>query len=127
MNEASAPDPLSSRLGRCNIDESRGNAPRSPDSRAARLRCLARGRCYIDFQEMIAKLPDGYHPGRERILEVGMLDAFIIERIRQQQRVREDAGVPLRIETPPPPPEPRAREEDNDDPGRGIVIIDFTI
>lgn len=76
---------------------------------------------------MSARRPEGYQPVRERILEVGMLDAFIIERIRQQQRIREDAGVPLRIETPPPPPEPKAREEDNDDPGRGIAVIDFTI
>lgn len=60
-------------------------------------------------------------------LEVGMLDAFIIERIRQQQRVREESGVPLRIETPPPPPAPIAVEEDADDAGRGITVVDFTI
>ena len=56
-----------------------------------------------------------------------MLDAFIIERIRQQQRVREESGVPLRIETPPPPPAPIAVEEDADDAGRGITVVDFTI
>ncbi len=56
-----------------------------------------------------------------------MLDAFIIDRIRQRQnRPRESAQVPLRIEVPEredrgPVREEKPREE------RGIVIIDFTI
>lgn len=58
-----------------------------------------------------------------------MLDAFIIERIRQQQnRQRESAQVPLRIEVPdiePPNRHREEREEKKED--RGIAIIDFSI
>jgi vacuolar-type H+-ATPase subunit F/Vma7 len=56
-----------------------------------------------------------------------MLDAFIIERIRQRQdRQRESAQVPLRIEVPVPEHEPPRRDEKKDDE-RGVVIIDFNL
>lgn len=59
-----------------------------------------------------------------------MLDAYIIEKIRQERTQRESGLQPLRIEVPrPPPPEDDGRrpEEDNNPTERGIVIIDFTI
>ena len=57
-----------------------------------------------------------------------MLDAFIIDRIRQQREERREGDfVPARIEVPPEPPprrddDRRDREEDSD---RGSIIIDF--
>lgn len=59
-----------------------------------------------------------------------MLDAFIIERIRQQRRQQESATqIPLRIEVPPEFERPRSREraEPKEDSERGIAIIDFSI
>jgi hypothetical protein len=57
-----------------------------------------------------------------------MLDAFIIDRIRQHQnRPRESAQVPLRIEVPEreEPRSPRREEKPHEE--RGIVTIDFTV
>jgi hypothetical protein len=65
-----------------------------------------------------------------------MLDAFIIERIRQQRRQQESStGIPLRIEVPSGPGagefdrprSPDRAEPKKDDSERGIAIIDFTI
>lgn len=59
-----------------------------------------------------------------------MLDAYIIEKIRQERERRESGLQPLRIEVPrpPPPDEPSRRHEEEDKaPDRGVVIIDFTI
>jgi hypothetical protein len=59
-----------------------------------------------------------------------MLDAFIIERIRQQRREQESTTrMPLRIEVPPEFERPRVPErvEHKDDAERGVAIIDFTI
>ncbi len=60
-----------------------------------------------------------------------MLDAFIIERIRQQRRAREAAQVPLRIERPDLEDEPRrdtGRDSRPDsDRDRGIVIVDYSV
>lgn len=58
-----------------------------------------------------------------------MLDAFIIERIRQQQnRPRESAQIPLRIEVPDmEPPRRHEEREERKDEERGIAIIDFSI
>ena len=57
-----------------------------------------------------------------------MLDAYIIDRIRQSQnRPRESAQVPLRIEVPEHREEPRPRREEKPNEERGIAIIDFTI
>lgn len=58
-----------------------------------------------------------------------MLDAFIIDRIRQHQnRPRESGQHPLRIEIPVPEQQapPRDREEPEKEE-RGIVTIDFTV
>ena len=59
-----------------------------------------------------------------------MLDAYIIEKIRQERERKESGLQPLRIEVPrPPPPEddPRRHDDENRAPERGVVIIDFTI
>lgn len=60
-----------------------------------------------------------------------MLDAFIIEKIREERERRESGLQPLRIEVPRPPPGWADRDEPErkpDDPGdRGVVIIDFNI
>lgn len=57
-----------------------------------------------------------------------MLDAYIIERIRQrEERAREEARIPLRID-PPPAYAPRERtEEEPASSERGVVEIDFSI
>jgi len=56
-----------------------------------------------------------------------MLDAYIIERIRQrEERAREEARTPLRIDPPSSQP-PREHREEEPAPERGIVEIDFTI
>ncbi len=55
-----------------------------------------------------------------------MLDAYIIERIRERQdRQREDARIPLHIERPEHNQPVRADEEPSEQ--RGIVEIDFSI
>lgn len=58
-----------------------------------------------------------------------MLDAFIIERIRNEREESRGARIPLRIEIPAPrPPEPEQRPApQNADEERGVVTIDFTI
>ncbi|MDP2305292.1 MAG: hypothetical protein Q8P18_04615 [Pseudomonadota bacterium] len=59
-----------------------------------------------------------------------MLDAFIIDRIRQHQnRPRESAQLPLRIEVPDPEQQAPRRDRDEiiNKEERGIAIIDFTI
>jgi len=57
-----------------------------------------------------------------------MLDAYIIERIRQRQnRPRESAQVPLRIEVPEQREEPLPRRDEKPAEERGVAIIDFTI
>jgi hypothetical protein len=59
-----------------------------------------------------------------------MLDAFIIERIRQQRRQQESTiQIPLRIEVPPEFERPRTpeRAEHKEESERGIAVIDFTI
>ena len=57
-----------------------------------------------------------------------MLDAFIIERIRQRKEQREGERMPLRIDIPlgPPPIEPRParhQKESEVDPH----LVDFSI
>lgn len=56
-----------------------------------------------------------------------MLDAFIIERIRREQRQERGAHIPLRIEVPLPPlPEARPRQShapEEKDPH----LVDFSI
>lgn len=55
-----------------------------------------------------------------------MLDAYIIERIRErQERQREDARLPLRIEQPVEREPHKADEEPREQ--RGIVEVDFSI
>lgn len=62
-----------------------------------------------------------------------MLDAYIIDRIRQQQIRHKDSstGVPLRIEAPwgeiPGGEPPARREDDREKQERGVVIIDFAV
>ncbi len=59
-----------------------------------------------------------------------MLDAFIIERIRQQRHGQESAREPLRVEIPlrPEPEEPSPSASDQPEPpARGVVVIDDTI
>lgn len=70
-----------------------------------------------------------------------MLDAFIIERIRQQKEQRDKGLQPLHIHVPRPEDDPRWREQqererrerddryrDDDSPReRGVVIIDFNL
>ena len=60
-----------------------------------------------------------------------MLDAFIIERIRQdreRERQRDSARQPLRIERgPPPPPEADRRDRDEPSEKRGSTVNDFRL
>ena len=62
-----------------------------------------------------------------------MLDAYIIERIRQEREreQRDGAFIPLHIEPPrPEPPRPdseRAPVERDDDIDRGNIVIDFRL
>jgi hypothetical protein len=68
-----------------------------------------------------------------------MLDAFIIERIRQEREQRDSGLRPARIHVPRPEDDPRwheererdehrRRQEDRDPPSdRGVVIIDYNI
>jgi hypothetical protein len=59
-----------------------------------------------------------------------MLDAFIIERIRQQRDGHESVREPLRVEIPlqRKPTEPQDGDHDQPaQPERGVVIIDDTI
>ncbi len=59
-----------------------------------------------------------------------MLDAFIIERIQQQQRRQESARDPLRVEIPlrQDPEEPPSPDRDEPgEPHRGVVIIDDVV
>lgn len=60
-----------------------------------------------------------------------MLDAYIINRIRQQGQESLERGasrIPLRIEVPPPPPDDEPRpDRDDADRDRGVAIIDFNI
>lgn len=60
-----------------------------------------------------------------------MLDAYIIEKIREERDRRESGLHPLRIEVPRPPPpswnEAEDRAEKDERPDRGVVIIDFNI
>lgn len=56
-----------------------------------------------------------------------MLDAFIIERIRQEKNRHRESGVPLRIDVPEiVEPAPRQEEKKEEDP-RGVVVIDFSL
>lgn len=58
-----------------------------------------------------------------------MLDAFIIDRIREDQnRSRERAQIPLQIEVPPEERETWGRREPQPpQEERGIVEIDFSV
>lgn len=61
-----------------------------------------------------------------------MLDAFIIERIRQdreRERQRESARQPLRIERGPPPMPDADHRREREEPAdkRGSTIIDFQL
>ena len=62
-----------------------------------------------------------------------MLDAYIIDRIRQERErekeSRDGAFVPLHIETPRPRPggEPHQERNEDRDSDRGSVIIDFQV
>ena len=71
------------------------------------------------------------HGQDSKPLETEMLDAFIIDRIRQRQNRSREAQVPLRIEVPvPEPTDPRRdprRDDERKDEERGVVIVDFTI
>ena len=57
-----------------------------------------------------------------------MLDAYIIDRIRREreERRKDEAFVPLRIEAPRAQPEP---EDTTNEPApeRGSVVIDFNL
>jgi hypothetical protein len=57
-----------------------------------------------------------------------MLDAYIIERIRQQrEEPRGTTRVPLRIDTPIQRPEEPIQPRRNEEEERGVAIIDFTV
>jgi len=57
-----------------------------------------------------------------------MLDAYIIDRIREQQRSRDHDRVPLRIEVPVlPAPDFDPRRKDQEQEERGTATIDFSI
>ena len=59
-----------------------------------------------------------------------MLDAFIIERIRQRREKRDSPRVPLCVEVPGPqrPEIPDDGDQDRErEPTRGSLIIDDTI
>jgi hypothetical protein len=63
-----------------------------------------------------------------------MLDAFIIDKIRQD-REQQRKGVPMRIHVPNPEDDPRWREQqqrqqkekEEKGPSRGVTIIDYSI
>lgn len=52
-----------------------------------------------------------------------MLDAFIIQRIRQEREKRDSVLVPLHIEVPEPE-ETEGPPEDDESDERGTVIVD---
>jgi hypothetical protein len=57
-----------------------------------------------------------------------MLDTFIIEEIKRQERIRQEQDRPA-VELPLPAPEPPLRkrsDEEKDKPSRGVVIIELT-
>ncbi len=58
-----------------------------------------------------------------------MLDAFIIERIRQQRESQESIRKPLRVEIPlrSDPDDVAYPDDEPGEPERGVVIIDDTI
>ncbi len=59
--------------------------------------------------------------------EPSMLDAYIIDKIREQREDRREGGfIPARIDAPAPPPRHPDQDRDDDEPReRGTVIIDF--
>ena len=60
-----------------------------------------------------------------------MLDAYIIDDIRQRRSERRDEQVPLTAEipyeVPPHHKEPMDEHREDDAPKRGVAIIDFTV
>lgn len=59
----------------------------------------------------------------------GMLDAYIIDRIRKERERREqhDRRIPLHIENHVERPPEREKERPDDGHDRGSVIIDFQV
>ncbi|MDP7113560.1 MAG: hypothetical protein QGH45_16455 [Myxococcota bacterium] len=58
-----------------------------------------------------------------------MLDAYIIQKIKQEREV-ESARPALHIEIPAEPEPPRVRDgerEDEDQRDRGVTIVDYSI
>lgn len=63
-----------------------------------------------------------------------MLDAFIIDKIRQDREQQREHGLPLRIHVPKPEDDPRwherqqqQRQKKEEEPSRGVTIIDYSI
>jgi hypothetical protein len=57
-----------------------------------------------------------------------MLDAFIIEKIKRENELRDDARQPLRIEISREPERgAESREERSEDTHRGAIIIDYSV
>jgi hypothetical protein len=54
-----------------------------------------------------------------------MLDAFIIDSLREDANRRSHQERPVLHRPPPPPPEPRERREDNSK--RGAAEVSFTL
>ncbi len=58
-----------------------------------------------------------------------MLDAYIIQKIKQEREV-ESARTPIHIEVPPEPEIPSGTEPEGDDEDRrdrGVTIVDYSI
>jgi hypothetical protein len=57
-----------------------------------------------------------------------VLDAFIIEKIRSENELLDDARQPLQIEISREPERgTESREERNEDTNRGVTIIDYSV
>lgn len=59
--------------------------------------------------------------------EKKMLDAYIIDRIRQEREPQKDSRIPLQIHVPNPPPEPRKDDRSGPRQERGTDTIDYRL
>jgi len=60
--------------------------------------------------------------------EIGLLDAYIIEKIKREEERSDSQREPLRHEPPPPLRQdrtPTRQRQKDSEPERGVVVIDF--
>ena len=75
--------------------------------------------CYNDRQMHLRNL----------VWEIPMLDAYIIQKIKEEAEA-DSSRIPLHIEIPMWPPQQRERESDEEDiekDDHGVVIIDYSV